>query len=64
VQTTACGGNDSGEEAAVDEHVKLKTNRGDAQNITKYSQNITFTISNQVCFIFGFLFRDRDAENS
>jgi hypothetical protein len=61
VQTTACGGNGSGEEAAVDEHAKLKTNRGDAQNITRDPPNITFTIANHVS-IFGFLFWD--AENS
>jgi hypothetical protein len=54
----ACGSNGSGEEAAVDEHAKLKTNWGDAQNITRDPQNITFS---QPC-IFGFLFRD--AENS
>ncbi len=27
----------------VDEHAKLKTNRGDAQNITPDAQNITFS---------------------
>jgi hypothetical protein len=43
VRTTACGGDGSGEEAAVDEHAKLKTNRGDAQNITRDPKNITFT---------------------
>jgi hypothetical protein len=51
VQKTACGGNGSGEEAAVDEHGKLKTNRGDAQKITRDPQNITFSQPR----IFGFL---------
>jgi hypothetical protein len=42
VQTTVCGGVGSGEEAGVDEHAKLKTNQGDAQNITTHDpQNIT-----------------------
>jgi hypothetical protein len=58
VRTTACGGDGSGEKAAVDEHAKLKTNRGDAQNITRDPQNITLSQPR----IFGFLFRD--AENS
>jgi hypothetical protein len=50
----ACGGDGSGEEAAVDEHAKLKTNQGDAQNITHDPQNITFSQPR----IFGFLFGD------
>jgi hypothetical protein len=44
------------EEAAVDEHAKLKTNRGDAQNITRDPQNITFSQPR----IFGFLFWDAE----
>jgi hypothetical protein len=52
VRTKACGGDGSGEEAAVDEHAKLKANQGDAQNITRDPQNITFTIANHVFSAF------------
>ncbi len=51
MQTTACGGNSSGEEAAVDEHAKLKANREDAQNITRDPRN-TFSIANHVFLAF------------
>jgi hypothetical protein len=34
---------DASSQECVDEHAKLKTNGGDAQNITRDAQNITFS---------------------